>query len=167
VYLPPLITVLCGWVVVLVLVLGALLLRPAQRGPANGDSVPAAPAPVVAGIGAAGAAFLWFTLTVSWAMFGAWARAVPAFVPLLLALILAITCGLVARRWTRAVGWSDRHRLAVLSGALVTAMAEGFVSNDLSDPVNLIGKIVLNAVAVGALVLLARKLRRTGTPAAK
>jgi hypothetical protein len=163
VYLPPLITVLCGWVVVLVLVLGALLLRPAQRVRANADSARPAPAPAVAGMAAAGAAFLWFTLTVSWAMSGAWARAVPAFVPLLLALILATTCALVARRWARSAGWSDGHRLAVLSGALVAAMAEGFVSNDLTDPVNLIGKIVLNAIAVGALVLLARKLRRRGT----
>jgi hypothetical protein len=36
-------------------------------------------------------------------------------------------------------------------------MAVGFVTNDPSDPVNLIGKIVLNAAACLALVLLAGK----------
>ena len=42
-------------------------------------------------------------------------------------------------------------------------MAVGFVTNDLSDPVNLIGKIVLNALAcLGALLLLAGKLREAG-----
>ena len=44
----------------------------------------------------------------------------------------------------------------MVSGALLTSMAVGFGSNDLPDPVTLIGKIVLNVVAVVALVLLAR-----------
>jgi peptidoglycan/LPS O-acetylase OafA/YrhL len=100
-------------------------------------------------------------------MLGAWARAVPAFVPLLLALLSAAACALVGRHWSRSAGWSDRHRLAVVLGALLAAMAAGFVSNDLSDPVNLIGKIVLNVVAVGALALLAGKVRRAASPTAE
>jgi hypothetical protein len=39
-------------------------------------------------------------------------------------------------------------------------MTVGFVTNDLTDPVNLIGKIVLNALACLVLLLLAGKLRR-------
>ena len=160
VYLPPLVTVLCGWVLVLILVLGVLLLRPAQRRQARADSARPAPAPLLAGTGAAACAFLWFCLTVNWVTLGAWARAVPAFVPILLALILACGCVVVGRTWATRAGWSDRHRLAVVSGALVATMAVGFATNDLSDPVNLIGKIVLNALACLALLLLAGKVRR-------
>jgi hypothetical protein len=166
VYLPPLTTVFCGWVVVLVLVLAALLLRTVQRTrpPRSADS---APAPVVVGIAAGGCALVWFALTTSWPMLGEWARAVPAFVPLLLALLFAAACALVGRRWTRAAEWSDRHRLAAITGALIASMAAGFVTNDLSDPVNLIGKIVLNAAAIGALVLLHRKVRGVDFSAAE
>ncbi len=163
VYLPPLLTVLCGWVVVLMFVIAGLLLRPAQR-PArpsgvSADSGPVAPAPWVVGIAAGLAAFLWFAFTVLWPLSGAWARSVPAFVPLLLAVILAGVLIVVLGGWTRRPGWSDGHRLAMVSGALLTSMAVGFGSNDLPDPVTLIGKIVLNVVAVVGLVLLARKVR--------
>ncbi|HJP73033.1 MAG TPA: hypothetical protein VJ914_02120 [Pseudonocardiaceae bacterium] len=167
VYLPPLITVLCGWCVVLVLVLAALLLRPAQRGRAATDSGPAAPAPIAMGIVAAGGTFLWFALTVLWPSWGGWVRAIPAFVPILLALILAALACVACRAWVGRAGWSDRHRLAVVSGALLSSMAVGFVVNDLSDPVNLIGKIVLNVAAAASLVLLAAKLRRRGASAAE
>lgn len=160
VYLPPLVTVLCGWVLVLVLVLGAMLLRSAQPGAGASDSDRGGPTPIVAGIASAAATFLWFRLTVNWVRLGAWARAVPAFVPLLLAVILAAACVVVGHRWASRCTWSDRHRLAVVSGALVATMAVGFATNDLTDPVNLIGKIVLNALACLALLLLAGKLRR-------
>lgn len=167
VYLPPLITVLCGWCVVLVLVLAALLLRPVQRRRAATDSGPAAPAPIAMGIVAAGGTFLWFALTVLWPSWGGWARAIPAFVPILLALVVAALACVACRAWATRAGWSDRHRLAVVSGALLSSMAVGFVANDLSDPVNLIGKIVLNVAAAGCLVLLARKLRRRDASAAE
>jgi hypothetical protein len=164
VYLPPLLTVLCGWVVVLMFVIAGLLLRPVQRRARRGgvpaDSGPVAPGPWVVGIAAGGATFLWFALTVLWPLSGAWARSVPAFVPLLLAVILAGAAVVVLGGWTRRPGWSDAHRLGMVSGALLTSMAVGFGSNDLPDPVSLIGKIVLNVVAVVALVVLARKVRR-------
>jgi hypothetical protein len=167
VYLPPLVTVLCGWCVVLVLVLGVLLLRPAQRAPRATDSGPAAPTPIAVGIVAAGGTFLWFALTVLWPTWGAWARAIPAFVPLLLALIPAAVACVACRAWALRAGWSDRHRLAAVSGALLSSMAVGFVTNDLSDPVNLVGKIVLNAAAIGGLALLGWKLRRRDASAAE
>lgn len=167
VYLPPLLTVLCGWVVVLALVLAALLVPPHRYLPARPHSRAAAPAPILAGIAAAGCAFLWFGLTLLWSRWGAWALAVPAFVPLILALILAVVCCLVGRAWVGGPGWSDRHRLAVVTGALVVPMAVGFVTNDLTDPVKAIGKIVLNAMAVLVLALLARKVWRRQAPAAE
>jgi hypothetical protein len=167
VYLPPLVTVLCGWVLVLVLVLVVLLLRPAQPRGTRTDSGRPAPAPVLVGIGTATGTFLWFCWTVDWVRLGAWARAVPVFVPVLLALILAGGCVVVARAWAARAGWSDRHRFAAVCGALVAVMAVGFATNDLGDPVNLIGKIVLNAFACLALLLLAGKLRRRASARAE
>jgi hypothetical protein len=108
VYLPPLTTVFCGWVVVLVLVLTALLLRTVQR------SRPLSTA-----------------------------RFPPLF---------------------RCFSPCCSRAVACLSA---DGMAAGFVANDLSDPVNLIGKIVLNAAAIGALALLGRKVRGAGVPAAE
>ncbi len=166
VYLPPLLTVLCGWVVVLMCVIAGLLLRPVQRPPASTASI-AAPAPWVVAAVAACATFLWFALTVLWPRSGAWARAVPAFVPLLVAVILAGSVSVVLGAWSRRPGWSDAHRIAMVGGALLTSMAVGFGSNDLPDPVSLIGKIVLNVAAVGALVLLAGKARRRAASAAE
>jgi hypothetical protein len=65
------------------------------------------------------------------------------------------------RRWSAGPAWRDAHRLALISGALVASMGAGFVINGPTlSPVDLVGKVVLNVMAVLLLAYLAWKLHR-------
>jgi hypothetical protein len=105
-YLPALLTALCGWGVALVLALAAPLLRRTQRSITSADSGAAA----LARIAATRVAFPWFGLAVPWPLWARRRRAVPAIVPLLLALIwrlpalLSAAVGRVARDGRIGIG---------------------------------------------------------------
>ncbi len=84
-----------------------------------------------------------------------------AVVPLLIGLAWALAAFFLIRRWSASPAWQDAHRLALISGALVVSMGAGFVINGPTlSPVDLIGKLVLNVMAVLLLAYLAWKLHR-------
>lgn len=60
-------------------------------------------------------------------------------------------------------GWGDRHRLALISGALTASMAAGFLANHLAA-IDLLGKVILNLAALAGLLLLHRRLRDQNSP---
>ncbi|MEV0839208.1 hypothetical protein AB0I55_06560 [Actinocatenispora sera] len=148
--------------------------RPGQAEPAGragfGDADPAGrrgsdgaagsvPRPWVAGaFGAAGiAAFLalWFVLQHGRGN-GAW-----ALVPMAAIGVLAAIAGWLVARWGRSAAWSDRHRIWLLAGALVTHSALGAVGV-VHQPVDRVG---LALIAVLTAVLLAVLARRRPLPA--
>jgi hypothetical protein len=65
-------------------------------------------------------------------------------------------------RWTSSPSWDDRRRFAVISGGIVACMAGGFVIFAVGGalPVDWIGKVVLNGIAVLGLARLGHDLRR-------
>jgi hypothetical protein len=65
-------------------------------------------------------------------------------------------------RWTSSLAWDDRHRFAVVCGGIVACMAGGFVIFAVGGalPVDWIGKVVLNLIAVLGLARLGRDLWR-------
>jgi hypothetical protein len=134
-------------VVVGILVGLALRIRRVQLGAAG-----RVPRPLVLGIGA----FVWSSLYIfapdSWLGVG-----------LSLGCVLVAALGLM--RLARRTAWSDRHRLAVAGGAVVTYAWVGFVLTELlgnGQTVNRIGNVILAMTAIGLVALATRRLRRHG-----
>ncbi len=73
---------------------------------------------------------------------------------LLVAVVLA-----VFPRWVADPAWSDMHLYAAVFGVMLGAMGAGYVGFG-TDPVDLGGKIVFNAIAVLLMVALGRRVAR-------
>ncbi len=117
------------------------------------------PGPRALGFIAAAAALLWFSILLaatsqdglSW---------LPLVVPLLV--VAAAVAGTV--RWVvHRPSPSERQLMAACAGALVVQAAAGFVATGLHDPVNIVGKAVLNVAELIALAMLYRRLRAAGS----
>jgi hypothetical protein len=67
---------------------------------------------------------------------------------------------LLVRYWSASSGWQDSHRLALIAGALMASMLAGFPFSGIALPIDIIGKLVLNVVAVLGLCYLAWKIQR-------
>lgn len=81
----------------------------------------------VVGAAVLSGAVLWFALLLPEVDSGI--AAVPAVLPIAGALVVAVAAGVLLRRWSGAPGWTDRHRPAVVIGALTASMAAGFLAN--------------------------------------
>jgi hypothetical protein len=150
---PPLTLVVALAVAAAVAVLGTRLTqlhaRPNARPPRD------APAPVSAAGVTFAATTLWFALLLP--KINSMLVAVPAALPIACALLTAGMAGALLRRWSRARGWNDRHRLMVVFGALTASMAAGFPANEFTTH-TLLAKVGLNAAAAAGLILLYRRV---------
>lgn len=119
------------------------------------------PAPVLLALALAGA-LAWFFLDG-----GGRALRLRFEVPLLADAALVAGAAILAGRWSRLRGWSDRHRLAVLAGLLVGQMAGGFKINAslLEHGSDLWLKVGADAVALILLGLMVRSVANRSTPA--
>jgi hypothetical protein len=88
------------------------------------------------------------------------APAIPAVAAVVFGLLLAAVANGVVSRWSASIAWQDIHRLALISGALYASMLLGFLASGIRLPIDVIGKLVLNVVAIVGLSYLARTLRR-------
>jgi hypothetical protein len=126
--------------------------RPAQ------PATQSAPKPWLVGLVAFVLSLPWFVLAILPYVVP---PSLPAVIPLLIGLAWALAAFFLIRRWSASPGWQDVHRLALISGALVASMSAGFVINGPTlSPVDLVGKVVLNVMAVLLLAYLAWKLHR-------
>jgi hypothetical protein len=147
-------------IVVLVVVLSVVALRVLpRRGPASARPAVAVPRAEVAGVVSAVAVFGFLGLLYPFAgarhpafTHGAW---VP--VPMLVVAAPAVGAGVALWRWTAAAGWTNTHRLAVISGALVAHTVFGIVANTHTTP-DTVGLTVTGVVMTILLGLLARRL---------
>jgi hypothetical protein len=87
-------------------------------------------------------------------------RPVPTWSPLLAGVAWAALAIFVIQRWSSAAGWDDMHRWALSFGALFSSMAAGFLGSSLWPRMDVIGKIILNIIAVIGMIALARAIRR-------
>ncbi len=116
------------------------------------------PGPRALGFIAAAAALLWFSiLPVATSQYGlSW---LPFVAPLLI--VAAAVAGTV--RWVvHRPSPSARQLMAACAGALAVQAAAGFVATGLHDPVNIVGKAVLNVAELIALAVLYRRLPAAG-----
>ncbi|OPG08059.1 hypothetical protein [Microbispora sp. GKU 823] len=124
------------------------------------------PAPVAAGVFGAVAAFGYLAL-----LFPFGGATQPAFthggwviVPMSAAAVLAVTAARRLRRWTAGGLWTDRHSLALASGALIAHTAFGLISNT-DTAADRLGLAAVGLVMMCLLALLGRKV--TGLPRSK
>ncbi len=116
-----------------------------------------APSPWLVGVGAFLLGIPWWILIVL--VFIPNLPVSPA-VPLIAGILWAATTYFWIRRWSSGAGWSDLHRWALVFGAILVCMVGGFGGSSVWPRVDLIGKIVLNAIGVVALIALGRRLSR-------
>jgi hypothetical protein len=147
-------------IVVLVVVLSVVALRVLpRRGPARVRSAIALPGPAIAGVMSAVAAFGFLGLLYPFAgaRHPAFTHGDRVLVPMFAAAALAVGVGLALWRWTAAAGWTNTHRLAVISGALIAHTVFGIVANTHTTP-DTVGLTVIGVVMTILLGLLARRL---------
>jgi hypothetical protein len=148
-YWPPRSTLLLGVLATALLAVAAY----AVRGSSRPVSTSFAPSPWIVGVAAAAFAFPWWILIV---LIFVPQPSLPLWVPLLAAPIWAAAAYLLIRRWSMSSSWNDRHRWTLAFGALVMCMLLGYLGSSLWPVIDLVAKIILNAIAVVWMVVLAR-----------
>jgi hypothetical protein len=117
-----------------------------------------APQPWVVLLVATLVAFAWHALlALLWRIQPAFAYGLLVLVPMLGALLLALLMAWLVRCWSQAYDWSDRHLLALASGALVAHSVIGglIFHHTVAD---LIGLIILGLVTILLLALFAIRI---------
>jgi len=84
----------------------------------------------------------------------------PFWIPIIMALLWAALVYLVIRYWTSSPRWQDIHRWALVFGATLVCMIAGFSGSSHWPRIDLIGKAILNVLAVVGLLLLAARIRQ-------
>ncbi|MGO8947009.1 MAG: hypothetical protein ACLQUY_04970 [Ktedonobacterales bacterium] len=91
------------------------------------------------------------------------ASSLPAFSPLIpigIGLAWAGLALLVVRYLSTARGWQDRHQLALIFGAVLASMVGGVLVILADSPLDILGKLVFDLIAIVLLACLAWSLRK-------
>ncbi len=154
IYHPPLLTIVIALVVIVALVaatLGTRLpSRPVQK------TVRRAPWPWLVGLIAFFLALIWFVLPIL-AFVGI--PSLPAVIPIAIFTAEALAAFLLIKYWSASPAWRDAHRLALIFGALMASTLAGFLASGIRLPIDLLGKLVFDVIAVLGLSYLAWRLR--------
>lgn len=84
------------------------------------------------------------------------------WLPMAAGVVWAFLAYLLIRYWSASPGWSDMQRWAATFAATLVCMIAGFSGSSLWTRLDVVGKVVLNVVAMVGFVFLALKLRRRG-----
>jgi len=79
-------------------------------------------------------------------------------IPIGIALVWACLTLFVVRYLSTGRGWQDRHRLALIFGAVLASMLGGILVILRVSLVDQIGKLIFDLIAIVLFVLLARRL---------
>lgn len=142
----------------IIIVLGVIALGPWTTLRARQSVTRRAMRPWLVGLIASVLSILWFALVLVPYVVPA---SLPATLPLVMWSVIAIGTALLVRRWSSSAMWGVRHRFALVFGALVGSMLAGFIVNGvLLSPTDLVGKLVLNVLAIVLMAYLGWKIRR-------
>jgi hypothetical protein len=83
----------------------------------------------------------------------------PFLVPLVLGMVWALRALIRFHTWSTRFVWDDNHRLAAVTGALLGSMLAGYpiLVASKAPLIDVIGKIIFNAIAIVLLGVLARR----------
>jgi hypothetical protein len=112
--------------------------------------------PWLMGVVAFWLALVWFVLT----LLAATRPPLSPAIAILGGLLWAAGTGLLVLRWTTGADFGDRHRVALVFGALVASWLEGFIIVANGGAVDVLGKLVLDLAGVALLTVLAVHVRR-------
>jgi hypothetical protein len=90
------------------------------------------------------------------------ARDSAVWIPLAVGTAWALLAFAVIRALAAAPGWADLHRWALCFGATLVCMAGGFLGSSWWPRVDIVGKAILNVLAVIGFILLAQKIGQRG-----
>jgi len=144
-------------------ILAAALVALAVGRPAKGDDADrtattgATPAPWLVGVLAFLACASWFLLLMLPESLKVGAR---VLLPIGSGLMVAAAASVAVDRWSRREAWSDRHRIAMVLGALPPVMVFGFVAVTAGNRVDQIGQAIISVVVYAALIAFAARLGR-------
>jgi hypothetical protein len=84
------------------------------------------------------------------------------WLPMAVGVVWAFLVYLIVRYWSSSSGWKDMQRWSAVFAATLVCMIAGFSGSSSWLRMDLIAKVILNLIAVVALLLLAIKIRRRG-----
>jgi hypothetical protein len=155
-YHPPATTILAGLLAIVLLALAAF----AARG--LGQAAPKATraTPPAWGVGLAGLVLScpWYLLMGL--VFSAPRPAFSFWIPMAAGWVWALLAYALIRRWSSSPQWQDMHRWVLAFAATLVCMVGGFLGSSTWPRVDLIGKAVLNVLAVLGFLLLLRRIRQ-------
>jgi len=154
-YNPPLLTVMLGVAAIVVLVTIALRLRESSVGSATKSPNPWVVGLVTLACGLSWYVLLGFVFTPNFRL-----RALPFWIPMLAGVAWAFAAFTLFRLWSSSAGWNDSHRYAAIFAAILVCMTAGFLGSSLWPRMDVIGKWILDIIAVILLAELGRVQRR-------
>lgn len=152
-YVPPPALIFAGLLAIALLAAAAWAVRGISNGETNSSRQ--APNPWLVGIGTLLLGLPWWVLISI--VFIPNVSIAPA-IPLAAGLLWAILAYLAIRRWSSGADWGNMHRWAIVFSAVMVCMIGGFAGSSAWPRIDLIGKAVLNVIAVVCLLALARTL---------
>jgi hypothetical protein len=161
-YHPPRLIVLLGVLAIVGFVAVALSLRDSSS-----RSERKAPSSWVAALVVLAFGFPWYALLGFIFDPNLKLRALPFWIPMLGGIAWAAAAFLVFRHWSSSAAWNDKQIYALIFAAILVCMIAGFLGSSLWPRVDVIGKSILDIVAVVLLLVLGRVhfSRLTAAPA--
>jgi hypothetical protein len=157
-YHPPLTLIALGLTAILSLVLCAYLLRAFGHGCQIDTRLVPNP---------------WLTAIAAFLLAGPWWELItlvfvsrpqlPHWIPLAAGVAWAILAFALIHYWSDSTRWSDKHRWSLSFGPVLATIIVGYLSFAGWSTFDLIGRAILNVLAVAGFILLARKIWRRQT----
>jgi hypothetical protein len=157
-YHPPALTILIAALAIIMLVVASLNLR--HRGPSGLATTP--PAPGLLGVITVALGLPWYGIIILAFTSSSKLSALPFWIPMVGGIAWAAGVFFLVGRWSSAFGWRDIHGYALTFGAMLVPMIGGFVGSSSWPQIDLIGKSVLDVIAILLLIALARAVRVPG-----
>jgi hypothetical protein len=153
-YEPSFLVIFCGALSIVLLVFAAYALRNAgQRARVKAS----APSPWIVGVVTLVFGFPWYALMAL--IFGP-RRDIALWIPMLAGVVWAGLAYFVIRGCASSTGWGDMHRWALVFSATLVCMIAGFSGSGTWPQMDIIGKAILNVLAVAGFIWLAANISR-------
>jgi hypothetical protein len=161
VYNPPVVTIAAGVLAIALLALVAHIVRRSGQTPLIASRW--TPPAWIALLSALIFGFPWYGLMTL--IFGS-KSALPFWIPVILGIAWAAMAYLLILHWSSAQGWQDMHRWALTFGAVLVCMIGGFSGSGSWPRQDLVGKWILDMLAVAGFFFLVRRIQQRKPSAA-
>ena len=152
-YVPPAGTMACG--ALAILLLGAIAYKVRKKSGERRSKSWDAPSAWAVGIGTMVLAAPWTMLLV---LVFVPQTNLPVWIPMVCGIAWGTLAFLMMRRWAGSTEWSELHRWAVVAGAILVCMVMGYLGSGSWSQLDLVGDMVLNAIAAILLLWLRRQV---------